>query len=228
MRTAVRVAGCELRGTGCGEVRSKLNGSIEWVDFLGDDKSILLSLNYKKPNAAYKIVVFKKLIKGINMERVAIYPGSFDPVTNGHLDILERGLKLFDKIILAILTNPKKNFLFTLEQRIEMLEDSLKEFSNVEIDTFEGLTVDFAAQRKAQGILRGLRAMSDFEYEFQMALMNRRLNREVQTVFLMTGLRWIYTSSSIIKEAALFGGNIEGMVPPIVEKKIKEKYAQSS
>ena len=162
------------------------------------------------------------------MERVAIYPGSFDPVTNGHLDILERGLKLFDKIILAILTNPKKIFLFSLAERIEMLEESLKEFPNVEIDTFDGLTVDFAAKRGAQGILRGLRAMSDFEYEFQMALMNRRLNREIQTVFLMTGLRWIYTSSSIIKEAAQFGGNIEGMVPPIVEDKIKQKYAQSS
>jgi len=161
------------------------------------------------------------------MERVAIYPGSFDPVTNGHLDILERGLKLFDKIILAILTNPKKSFLFTLEQRIDMLEDSIKEFPNVEIDTFDGLTVDFAAERNAQGILRGLRAMSDFEYEFQMALMNRRLNREIQTVFLMTGLRWIYTSSSIIKEAAQFGGNINGMVPPIVEKRIKEKYSFS-
>ena len=162
------------------------------------------------------------------MERIAIYPGSFDPVTNGHLDILERGLQLFDKIIIAILTNPKKNFLFTLEERVEMLADSLKGFSNVEIDKFDGLTVDFAARRQARGILRGLRAMSDFEYEFQMALMNRRLNREVQTIFLMTGLRWIYTSSSIIKEAAQFGGNIEGMVPLIVEKKIKEKYALSS
>ena len=162
------------------------------------------------------------------MERIAIYPGSFDPVTNGHLDILERGLKLFDKIIIAILTNPKKNFLFSLNERIEMLEESLKKFSNVEIDTFDGLTVDFAAQRNAQGILRGLRAMSDFEYEFQMALMNRRLNREVQTVFLMTGLRWIYTSSSIIKEAAQFGGSITGMVPAIVEKKIKLKFASSN
>jgi pantetheine-phosphate adenylyltransferase len=162
------------------------------------------------------------------MERIAIYPGSFDPVTNGHLDILERGLSLFDKIIVAILTNPKKKFLFSLEERIEMLQDSLKKFSGVAIDTFDGLTVDFAARCKAQGILRGLRALSDFEYEFQMALMNRRLNREIQTVFLMTGLRWIYTSSSIIKEAAQFGGNIEGMVPPLVEKKIKEKYSQNS
>jgi pantetheine-phosphate adenylyltransferase len=158
------------------------------------------------------------------MQRVAIYPGSFDPVTNGHLDIVERGLKLFDKIIVAILTNPGKKFLFTLEERIEMLEKCMKDFSNVEIDTFDGLLMDYAAQCNAQGILRGLRAMSDFEYEFQMALMNRRLNREIQTVFLMTGLRWIYTSSSIIKEAAQFGGSIKGMVPPLVEKKIREKY----
>jgi len=162
------------------------------------------------------------------MERIAIYPGSFDPVTNGHLDIIERGLNLFDKIIVAILTNPQKKFLFKLEERIEMLEDSLKGFAGVAIDTFDGLTVDFAARCQAQGILRGLRAMSDFEYEFQMALMNRRLNRDIQTIFLMTGLRWIYTSSSIIKEAAQFGGNIEGMVPPLVEKKIREKYSQNS
>ena len=121
-----------------------------------------------------------------DMPKLAIYPGSFDPVTNGHLDIIERGLKLFDKIIVAILTNPGKKFLFTLEERIQMLEVSMKKFSNVEIGTFDGLTVDYAAQRNAQGILRGLRALSDFEYEFQMALMNRRLNREIQTVFLMT------------------------------------------
>jgi pantetheine-phosphate adenylyltransferase len=162
------------------------------------------------------------------MPKVAIYPGSFDPVTNGHLDILQRGMKLFDKIIVAILTNPGKNFLFTLEERIEMLEVSIKKFSNVEIGTFDGLTVDYAAKRNAQAILRGLRALSDFEYEFQMALMNRRLNREVQTIFLMTGMRWIYTSSSIIKEAAEFGGSITGMVPPVVEKRIKEKYAVKS
>jgi pantetheine-phosphate adenylyltransferase len=163
-----------------------------------------------------------------NMPKIAIYPGSFDPVTNGHLDIIERGLKLFDKIIIAILTNPGKQFLFTLEERMQMLEVCLKKFPNVEIDTFNGLTVDYAAQCNAQGILRGLRALSDFEYEFQMALMNRRLNREIQTVFLMTGMRWIYTSSSIIKEAAQFGGNIKGMVPPVVEKRIKERYARKS
>ena len=158
------------------------------------------------------------------MPKVAIYPGSFDPVTNGHIDIVERGLKLFDKIIVSILHNPKKEYLFPLEERLEMLRDCLKKFKGVEIDSFDGLLVDYAASRKAHAILRGLRAMSDFEYEFQMALMNRRLNREVQTVFLMTGLRWIFTSSSIIKEAIQFGGNIDGMVPKLVQKKLKQKY----
>ena len=158
------------------------------------------------------------------MPKVAIYPGSFDPVTNGHIDIVERGLKLFDKLIVSILYNPSKDYLFTLEERVEMLKDSMKKMKNIEIDSFDSLLVDYAASRKAQAILRGLRAMSDFEYEFQMALMNRRLNREVQTVFLMTGLRWIFTSSSIIKEAVQFGGNIEGMVPPLVQKKLMEKF----
>ena len=159
------------------------------------------------------------------MPKVAIYPGSFDPVTNGHIDIVERGLKLFDKLIVSILYNPKKEYLFSLEERLEMLKDCLKKFKGVEIDSFDGLLVDYAASRKAHAILRGLRAMSDFEYEFQMALMNRRLNREVQTVFLMTGLRWIFTSSSIIKEAIQFGGNIDGMVPKLVQKKLKRKFA---
>ena len=158
------------------------------------------------------------------MPKVAIYPGSFDPVTNGHIDIVERGLKLFDKLIVSILYNPSKDYLFTLEERVEMLKDSMKKMKNIEIDSFDGLLVDYAASRKAQAILRGLRAMSDFEYEFQMALMNRRLNREVQTVFLMTGLRWIFTSSSIIKEAVQFGGNIEGMVPPLVQKQLMETF----
>jgi pantetheine-phosphate adenylyltransferase len=158
------------------------------------------------------------------MQRIAIYPGSFDPVTNGHVDIAERGLKLFDKIIVAILHNPIKDFLFTVEERKEMLESSFKDYSNIEIETFDGLLVDYAAQRESTAILRGMRAVSDFEYEFQLALMNRRLNREIQTVFLMTGLRWIFTSSSIIKEAARFGGDIKDMVPPFVNQKLKEKF----
>jgi pantetheine-phosphate adenylyltransferase len=162
------------------------------------------------------------------MPKIAIYPGSFDPVTNGHIDIIERGLKLFHKIIVTILYNPKKEYLFSLEERLEMLRDCTKNFKNVEIDSYGGLLVEYADSRKAHAILRGLRAMSDFEYEFQMALMNRRLNRDVQTVFLMTGFRWIYTSSSIIKEAVQFGGNIEGMVPPLVRKKLKAKFAPAT
>jgi pantetheine-phosphate adenylyltransferase len=165
---------------------------------------------------------------GIVMGKVAIYPGSFDPVTNGHLDIVKRGLKLFDKIIVTILYNPGKETLFSVEERLDMLRISVKGLSRIEIDRYDGLLVDYAAKRKATAILRGMRAVSDFEYEFQMALMNRRLNREIQTVFLMTGLRWIFTSSSIIKEAARFGGNIEGMVPPMVLKMIKEKFRNQS
>jgi pantetheine-phosphate adenylyltransferase len=161
------------------------------------------------------------------MHRIAIYPGSFDPMTNGHIDIAKRGLKLFDKIIVAILKNPVKEFLFTVEERVEMLEVSFKEFPNIEVDIFDGLLVDYAAKRKSNAILRGMRAVSDFEYEFQLALMNRRLNREVQTVFLMTSFRWIFTSSSIIKEAAHFGGDIEDMVPPVVNQKLKEKFGST-
>lgn len=158
------------------------------------------------------------------MKRTAIYPGSFDPVTNGHQDIVERALKLFDKLIVAILHNPGKESLFSVEERVDMLEQSLGHLDGIEIDTFDGLLVDYAAEKNAHAILRGMRAVSDFEYEFQMALMNRSLNRDVQTIFLMTGLRWIFTSSSIIKEAARFGGNIDGMVSPIVNQKLKQKF----
>jgi pantetheine-phosphate adenylyltransferase len=162
------------------------------------------------------------------MQKIAIYPGSFDPVTNGHVDIAQRGLRLFDKIIVAILSNPVKDFLFTVEERIEMLESSFEEYPNIEVGTFDGLLVDYAAKKDSIAILRGMRAVSDFEYEFQLALMNRKLNREVQTVFLMTSLRWIFTSSSIIKEAAQFGGDIESMVPPIVNEKLKAKFKRTS
>ncbi|MCU0559968.1 MAG: pantetheine-phosphate adenylyltransferase [Desulfobacterales bacterium] len=160
------------------------------------------------------------------MEHIAIYPGSFDPVTNGHLDLIHRGLKVFDRIIVAILKNPKKKFLFTLDERLEMLRISLNGSPRVEVDSFDGLLVDYAAQRNASAVLRGLRALSDFEYEFQLALMNRRLNREIQTVFLMTGMRWIYTSSSIIKEAAQFGGDVKGMVPAVVNERLIAKFSR--
>jgi pantetheine-phosphate adenylyltransferase len=161
------------------------------------------------------------------MTRIAIYPGSFDPVTNGHVDIVERGALLFDKVIVTIMHNIGKKSLFSIEERMEMLRESLNSRPNVEIETFSGLTVDYAEDKGAVAILRGMRAVSDFESEFQLALMNRRLNREVQTVFLMTGLRWIFISSSIIKEAAQFGGDINGLVPPFVEKKLKEKFGSS-
>jgi len=158
------------------------------------------------------------------MSRIAIYPGSFDPVTNGHIDIAKRGLKLFDHIIVAILHNPGKKSLFSIEERLEMLNESMSGIDHIEFDTFDGLLVDYAHKRKACAILRGMRAVSDFEYEFQLALMNRKLKRQVETVFLMTGLRWIFTSSSIIKEAARFGGDVSDMVPPKVNARLKAKY----
>jgi len=156
-------------------------------------------------------------------QKIAIYPGTFDPLTNGHLSIINRALKLFDKLIVAILINPQKAPLFSLDERIAMLEEILKDKPNVEIDTFNGLLVDYAVKKNSNVIVRGLRALSDFEYEFQLALMNRKLNRDIQSIFLMTDYKWFYISSTIIKEAARYGGGIEGLVPPIVCEKLKEK-----
>lgn len=160
----------------------------------------------------------------MEMSRVAVYPGSFDPITNGHLSLLRRGLQIFDKIIVAIAVNPNKKPLFTLEERMDILRAVLKDYSRVEIDHFQGLLVDYVQQKETNIILRGLRALSDFEYEFQMALMNRKLSRKVQTVFMMTDYQWFYISSTIIKEAASLGGNIEGLVPEIVYQKLREKF----
>jgi len=162
------------------------------------------------------------------MGKTAVYPGSFDPVTNGHFDVVARGLNLFDEIIVAVAINGAKAPLFTIEERLTMLRESFKEMPGVEVDSFEGLLVDYVVERKADAILRGLRAVSDFEHEFQMALMNRKLKKTVQTVFLMTGLRWIFISSSIVKEAARFGGNVRDMVPDIVYGKLKEKFRKLS
>lgn len=157
--------------------------------------------------------------------KIAVYPGTFDPITNGHLDIVDRALDLFDKIIIAIAINPGKEPLFTLEERIQMIRQCYPDASSrVEIDPISGLLVEYARRRKAKTIVRGLRAVSDFDYEFQLALMNRRLEREVETIFLMSGFRWIYISSSIIKDAARHGGNIENLVPSHVESKLKEKF----
>ncbi len=156
--------------------------------------------------------------------KTAIYPGFFDPITNGHLSIVSRGLDIFDRLIIAILHNPKKEPLFPIDERIGMIREALKGNPNIEVDTFDGLLVDYVIHKKANIILRGLRALSDFEYEFQMALMNRKLNRDVQSVFLMTDYKWFYISSTIIKEAASFGGDVSGLVPEFVNDKLKEKF----
>jgi pantetheine-phosphate adenylyltransferase len=158
------------------------------------------------------------------MPDIAVYPGSFDPITNGHLDLIQRALRIFDHIVVAVATNAFKKSLFTIEDRMEMVRGSLEGNPRVSIDTFEGLLVKYAKERKARVVLRGLRAVTDFEYEFQLAMMNRRLEPEIETVFLMTGLRWVFLSSSILKEAAVHGGDIQGMVPEIVFRKLKEKF----
>lgn len=156
--------------------------------------------------------------------RTAIYPGTFDPITYGHIDIIKRATTLFDKVIIAVATNPSKSPLFSVEERVDIIKHVIIGIENIEVDSFNDLLVNYALKKKAIAVIRGLRAISDFEYEFQMALMNRKLNRDVQTVFLMTGLRWIFTSSSIIKEAVQFGGDIESMVPAVVYAALKEKY----
>ena len=157
-------------------------------------------------------------------EKIAIYPGSFDPLTNGHIDIINRALELFDRVIIAILHNPSKKALFSVDERVKMTKECFNGENLIKVDSFGGLLVDYARIKNATAIIRGMRAISDFENEFQMALMNRKLNKEVQSVFLMTGLRWIFTSSSIIKEAAQFGGDISDMVPGPVKLKLMEKY----
>ena len=156
--------------------------------------------------------------------KTAVYPGTFDPITNGHVSIITRALKIFDKVVVAILNNPNKIPLFSMEERLTMMRKVLRGIPNLEVDSFEGLLVDYVIQKKTNVILRGLRALSDFEYEFQMALMNRKLSREVQSVFLMTDYKWFYTSSTIIKEAASLGGDVSGLVPAFVCARLKEKY----
>jgi pantetheine-phosphate adenylyltransferase len=157
-------------------------------------------------------------------EKIAVYPGSFDPITNGHVNIIERALEVFDKLIVAIAHNPSKTALFSETERMEMIQIALKNDPRIITVSFDGLLVDFVEKRGANVIIRGLRAVSDFEYEFQMTLMNRKLNRKVDTVFLMTGYKWFYTSSKIIKEAASLGGSVRGLVPEVVHQRLKEKY----
>ena len=155
--------------------------------------------------------------------KLAVYPGSFDPLTNGHVDIIERGTHLFDRIIVAILINVEKSPLFSMQERVDIVREVFKGHPNVEVDTFEGLLVDYVAARKADVIVRGLRALSDFETEFQMALMNRRLSPDIETVFMMPAEQYTYISSRLIKEVFSLGGQVRGLVPEIVESRLKQK-----
>lgn len=153
----------------------------------------------------------------------AIYPGTFDPITNGHLDLVARGVKLADKLVVAVLRNERKKPLFSVQERTEMMREVVKGFPNVEVDYFDGLLVDYAAKRGANLIIRGIRAISDYEHELQMALMNRRLRPEIETIFLMSGEAYSFISSHMVKEVISLGGNISDLVPPIVEARLKNR-----
>ena len=162
------------------------------------------------------------------MTKIAIYPGSFDPLTFGHVDIIERSLRIFDRVIVSILTNPQKAPLFTVEERIEVMREVLMpRFANVDIDVFEGLLVDYAKQKNAQVIVRGIRAVTDYEYEFQMALMNRKLAPDIETVFMMPAENYSYLSSRLVKEVAALGGSMSGLVPETVERRLKQKFKKA-
>ena len=157
------------------------------------------------------------------MSTLAVYPGSFDPLTNGHVDIISRGARLFDRIVVAMLVNAEKAPLFSMAERVDIAREVFKHHANVEVDTFDGLLVDYVERRKAQVIVRGLRAVSDFEFEFQMALMNRRLNPHIETVFMMPAEQYSYISSRLIKEVFALGGRVHGLVPELVEHRLREK-----
>lgn len=157
-----------------------------------------------------------------------IYPGSFDPLTFGHVDVIERSVRLFDRVVVAIITNPSKQPLFTVEERREMIEEIVgKRFPEVEVDVFHGLLVDYAKRKQAQAIVRGIRAVTDYEYEFQMALMNRRLSPEIETVFMMPAEQYSYLSSRLVKEVAELGGSVSGLVPDLVEERLRRKLRKS-
>lgn len=159
--------------------------------------------------------------------RTAIYPGTFDPVTNGHIDVAERASKIFDHVIIAIATENYKNNLFTIGERVHLMKESVKHINNVEVASFKGLIADYAKERKAQALIRGLRAVTDFEYEMQIATMNKHLNKELDTLFLMTGGEYSFLSSSIIKQVAIVGGSVKGLVPDVVEVNLRIKFNKS-
>ena len=161
--------------------------------------------------------------RGPLRKNTAIYPGSFDPPTNGHLDLIERGSKIFDELVVAILRNPDKDPLFNVSERVAMLEALTGHYSNVRVDTFDGLTVDYAAKVGASSVLRGIRALTDYEYELQMALMNRKLRPELETVFMMPAEKYSYLSSRLVREVAQLGGSVKGLVPELVEQNLRGK-----
>lgn len=157
--------------------------------------------------------------------RTAVFPGSFDPLTNGHVDIIERATRLFDRVIVAVAMNAEKTPLFSIDERVGVIREVFRDQLAVHVDTFDGLLVEYARRQGASALIRGLRAVSDFEYEFQMALMNRRLNHDLETVFLMPDEKYTYTSSRLIKEVFMLGGEISGLVPPEVEERLRNKQA---
>jgi pantetheine-phosphate adenylyltransferase len=159
-------------------------------------------------------------------KHIAVYPGTFDPVTNGHLDLVDRSLRIFGELIIAIAANPKKKPLFSLDERIDMFKAVTTNYKNIKIEGFDGLLVDYIKQKKAVAIVRGLRAISDFEYEMQMALMNRRFDNTIETVFMMPNETYSFITSTIVKEAAGYGGDISTLVPPVVLERLKKKFGK--
>lgn len=158
------------------------------------------------------------------MEKIATYPGTFDPITNGHIDIIQRASEIFDKVIITVAINPGKTPLFTTDERLELIKESVKDYKNVIVDKFDGLVVDHAHNVGATSIIRGLRAVSDFEYEFQMALMNRKLAKDITTIFLMPNEKYTYLNSSIVRNLAQFGSDVSDFVPKIVQEALKKKF----
>jgi pantetheine-phosphate adenylyltransferase len=158
-------------------------------------------------------------------KKIAVYPGSFDPITFGHLDIINRGLRIFDEVIIAVAANSAKNALFTIEERLKLIREVLTGNDRAKVDTFDGLLVDYVLSQKATVIIRGLRAVSDFEYEFQIAQMNRSISQEVETLFMMTSVPYSYLSSSIVKEVSSLNGPVDGLVPPLVKQALANKFS---